>query len=251
LKFSIIIPTLNEEKYIGRLLRSLQNQTTKDFEVLVIDGGSSDDTTKLSVSFGAQTIVLEGSREFVARNFGAMRSSGSLLIFTCADVVFPPRMLEEIDSYFARNEKLVALTAPGIPYDGGTSLKLEYTLYNFIRFIFSRFPYPLKRFSTSTNFLALRREVFEAIGGFRVDDVNADGLMGGQLARRYPVLFQLSSAFYMSARRVKKWGIIRFNQHYLYVLENFLPNLSTYRWFTIMKARSLLRHRYLHTVARN
>ena len=41
---SIIIPTLNEEKYIGKLLECLVNQTYTDFEVIVVDGGSKDKT---------------------------------------------------------------------------------------------------------------------------------------------------------------------------------------------------------------
>lgn len=39
---SIIIPTLNEEKYIGKLLDCLANQTYKGFEVIVVDGKSGD-----------------------------------------------------------------------------------------------------------------------------------------------------------------------------------------------------------------
>ena len=43
---SIIIPTLNEERYIGKLLDCLCRQTYKEFEVIVVDGGSKDNLTK-------------------------------------------------------------------------------------------------------------------------------------------------------------------------------------------------------------
>ena len=43
---SIIVPTLNEERYIGRILRSLKNQTFKDFEVIIVDADSKDKTKK-------------------------------------------------------------------------------------------------------------------------------------------------------------------------------------------------------------
>ena len=49
--FSIIIPTLNEQNYIGNLLNDLTLQTYKDFEVIIVDGKSKDDTKKIVDKF--------------------------------------------------------------------------------------------------------------------------------------------------------------------------------------------------------
>jgi len=48
---SIIIPTLNEEKHIRRLLKTLRRQTCKDFEMIIIDGNSKDNTRKIIRKF--------------------------------------------------------------------------------------------------------------------------------------------------------------------------------------------------------
>lgn len=242
------MPTLNEEKYIGGLLTSLQLQTQNEYELIVVDGGSNDRTEEIAQSFGSRLFRIEGSKEFEARNFGAMQSRGSILVFVCADVIFPPRLLATVDLQFKSNENLVAMTGPGFPYEGTLLLRCEYGLYNLVRFAGSKLPTPVKRFSTSTNFLAVKAQVFKDLGGFESNDVNADGLMGRRLVQSGPVLFDQSAAVYVSGRRYRRMGIARFNAHYLYVLENFLPSLSTFTWFRRLKMRSAASHRQLHKV---
>ena len=50
-EISIVIPTLNEEKHIRKLLKTLRRQTYKDFEIIIIDGDSKDDTKKIIKKF--------------------------------------------------------------------------------------------------------------------------------------------------------------------------------------------------------
>ena len=245
-EISIIVPTLNEAEHISRLLASLQSQSTVNPEVIIIDGGSRDGTAKIAQSLGAKVIVLEGAKEFEARNYGVAESKGPLLIFTCADVVFPRNSLESVLRQFRENLSLAALTGPDFPYDGGLVLLFIYGLYNTLRFLSSRLPYPYKAFSSSTNFLVMRRGIFSETGGFKSDDVNADGLMGGYLVSRYATIFDNRVPVYISARRARTWGIARFASHYLYVLENFLPDISRQKWFGRLKSRSANKHGEIH-----
>jgi glycosyltransferase involved in cell wall biosynthesis len=248
MKFSVIVPTLNEARYLPRLLKSLQAQTSQDFQVIVVDGGSLDSTQSIAESFGAKVFVLNGSPEFPARNFGASHSQGSLLIFTCADVVLPKFSLEKIETLVDRGE-IEAITGPDVPYDGDAILRVLYSAYNLLRLISAKLPYPVKAFSTSTNFLVVRREIFERSGGFKASDVNADGLMGQYLASRRKVSFDGRVVIYISARRATSWGMPRFIRHYFYVLENFFPPLSKRQWFQSMKSRSRKTHGQIHTEA--
>ena len=91
-KISVIIPTLNEEKYLPKLLESLKGQSFEDFETIVSDAGSQDKTKAIAEEYGA--LVVQGGMPGVARNAGAKRASGEFLFFIDADVVLPKDFLE-------------------------------------------------------------------------------------------------------------------------------------------------------------
>jgi len=112
----------------------------------------------------------------------------------------------------------------------------------------TKLPKPFKRFSTSTNFLVVKKDIFDAIGGFNVNEINADGLMGRKLLQIGKVGFYLDTYVRISARRMKNLGLIGFNKHYLYVLENLLFFLSKTLIMKIIKLRSRIKHREIHEV---
>ncbi|WP_394974791.1 TIGR04283 family arsenosugar biosynthesis glycosyltransferase [uncultured Croceitalea sp.] len=90
-KISIIIPVLNEAKIIGKLLAHLiKNSSTENIkEILLVDGGSTDATTKVAEPFNITIISCKKGR---ARqlNYGAKKATGELLYFLHADT-FPPK----------------------------------------------------------------------------------------------------------------------------------------------------------------
>jgi len=243
---SIIVPTLNEEATINNLLKSLSVQSWRDFETIVVDGGSKDETVERARSFGAHVLVETGCPEFISRNLGARKARGKILLFTCADVIFPKHLLESVHEKFAEDPRLVALSGPGIPFDAPIIGRIEYEAYNTFRYVLCNLPNSLKRFSTSTNFLAARQQHFRRTGGFLPNDVNADGMMGRQLAEIGKVCFSLNSYVYISARRMKSMGFGRFNTHYLYVLENIFPQLSRLGFLDRLKAVSGSVHKKMH-----
>jgi glycosyltransferase involved in cell wall biosynthesis len=225
-KVSVIVPTLNEAGYLGDLLSSLERQDYRDFETIVVDGGSSDRTLTIADAYGARTLVIPGGKEFPSRNAGAALACGQILLFTGADVVFPDNLLGEVVRKFQQPDVL-AVAGPGIPADASPVLSLEFAIYNSLRWLFARLPRPLKAFSTSTNLLAVRKSTFEELGGFPPNDVNADGAFGRALCRHGRVVFCFSSVrAFQSSRRMRKMGAVKFNAHFAYVLENFFPFLS-------------------------
>ena len=240
---SIIVPALNEERYIRFLFHSLGDQRSTNYETLVVDGGSRDRTSDISNDHKARVIVLPGHGEFISRNFGAKMAKGTLLLLTCADVIFPEGLLRKIVEKFEEHPDLIALTGPGCPYDAPLIGKLEYAVYNFARYLFAKFPKPLKRFSTSTNFLVVRKDCFDKTGGFAVNDINADGLMGRKLLEMGEVGFFLDTYIYLSARRMRNMGLIAFNRHYLYAFENFLFFASNAKAIRSFKVSSKKKHR--------
>lgn len=93
-KISIIIATKNEEKTIGRCLKSIRNQILKEVEVIVVDNYSTDQTTKIARNFGAK-VFQAGPERSVQRNFGAKKATGKLLLFLDADMELEKNLLAE------------------------------------------------------------------------------------------------------------------------------------------------------------
>jgi len=104
---SIIIPTLNEEKYLPVLLSSLRNQNLKEpYEIIVADAGSKDKTVEMARSYGSK--VVKGGLPARGRNEGAKNASGDLLLFLDADLFVPQGFLKKSLDEFRKRELAVA-----------------------------------------------------------------------------------------------------------------------------------------------
>ena len=103
---SVIIPARNEEKTIGQCLESLaqMNFHANDFEVIVVDNGSTDRTEEIAKSFAARlhlTVLKKKDGNISAmRNWGARSARGRVLAFTDADCVVPSDWLSRADDLF-------------------------------------------------------------------------------------------------------------------------------------------------------
>lgn len=107
-RFTIIIPTLNEEKFLPNLLTSLAQQTVKPFEVIVVDGKSKDKTVLVAESFKKdlplKVVACERASASMQRNRGAAAACGEWLVFVDADSVLLPYFFARI-STFINKEK--------------------------------------------------------------------------------------------------------------------------------------------------
>jgi glycosyltransferase involved in cell wall biosynthesis len=94
MKISVVIPTLNEEKTLPRLLESIRKQDFDDYEVIVADAKSKDRTREIAESEGCR--VVDGGLPAVGRNAGARAAEGELLFFLDADVILPPGFIRNV-----------------------------------------------------------------------------------------------------------------------------------------------------------
>jgi glycosyltransferase involved in cell wall biosynthesis len=94
-KLSICIPAVNEEKYLPALLQSIEEQTFRDYEVIVaVDPRTKDRTEELAREMGA-AVTVGGPSPAIGRNRAAAPATGEVILFLDSDVVLPdPRFLE-------------------------------------------------------------------------------------------------------------------------------------------------------------
>ena len=94
-KVSIIIPTYNREKFIGRALESVLAQTYKDFEIIVIDDGSIDNTREVLTPYNKQIkyVYQKNGGSSSARNRGIQESTGEYIAFLDSDDIWMPEKL--------------------------------------------------------------------------------------------------------------------------------------------------------------
>ena len=102
--FTIVIPALNEEKYLPNLLESLSQQTWRDFEVIVVDGSSKDKTVEVAKSFDKKlpalhVLISTKARLPLQRNIGAQHAKGEWYVFIDADTVLLPYCLERLSLF--------------------------------------------------------------------------------------------------------------------------------------------------------
>ena len=94
---SIIIPTYNEADSIGNLVFALQqHKTDKDVEIIVCDGGSTDETVCIATMAGAKTYLSPVKGRAVQMNYGASQASGEILYFIHADTLPPQTYATDI-----------------------------------------------------------------------------------------------------------------------------------------------------------
>lgn len=125
---SIIIPTLNEEKYLPRLLQSIKKQNFFNYEIIVSDAGSSDKTEVVAKSYGANFILSNQVKHpSFQRNKGAEIAKGDILLFLDADSVLPNGFLQKTVNQFKARD----LVGAGF-YIKFNPNRWYYNIYSFI-----------------------------------------------------------------------------------------------------------------------
>lgn len=125
---SIVIPTFNEEGYLPPLLASIRSQSFKDYEIVVADNHSTDQTRATALAFDAR-VTDGGDHPGKGRNRGAEAAKGDLILFLDADVVLPStEWLAKKVAEFERRE-LDAATCLPKPLGGKPVDKLAHAIY--------------------------------------------------------------------------------------------------------------------------
>ena len=212
-KFSVIIPALNEEKYIKYALVGLAKQTNKDFETIVVDGGSKDKTREIAEKYARVIIDTKKPGAARARNTGAKAANGSYLLFIDADTKPSPNLLSIYEKIF-NDKRVVAATGPVAPLEK-SDIRMRIG-YKIAAVYFIKLMLLFKRPSINGMNFAIRKSTFDKIGGFNEDYITyEDWDLSRRAAALGKIVFSNKAVVYSSTRRVKAWGIYRFAKYHI------------------------------------
>lgn len=188
MKFSIIIPTLNEATTISEVVASLRKLSGK-FEVIVADGGSTDDTVSLAKKDDVRVIEAPRGRG-VQMNAGAKLATGDVLLFLHADTRLPDGPLAMIEELL--QDERVCGGNFSLVFDGETrAARLLTWLYPLLR---------LGGMCYGDSAIFARRSIFEGLGGYRDYPIFEDCDLY-QRMRRVGKFVRLPAAAVTSSRR--------------------------------------------------
>lgn len=206
---TIVIPTLNEERFLPGLLASIARQTLQPKEVIVVDAHSTDATREIARSFGAR--VLDGGAVGTARNIGAAAAETDLVLFLDADVELrDSAFLEKAVGEFLE-KRLGLATCDVFPLSDAFVDHFFHKAYNvYVRAWGSLFPH-------APGFCMLvRRELHEQIDGF---DESITFCEDHDYARRFTAVgefgFLRSTKIPVSIRRLDRDGRLTIAVKYL------------------------------------
>ncbi len=219
MRFSIIIPVYNRPQEVDELLESLCAQTLKDFEVVIVEDGSTEkcDTVcekykdRLALSYHFKPNSGPGP----SRNYGAERSQGEYLIILDSDVIVPENYLETVQQELDR-EPCDAFGGPDRAHASFTPIQkaINYSMTSFFTTGGIRGgKKKMDKFYPRSFNLGIRKNVYEALGGFAPmrygEDIDLSTRIfnGGYSCRLFP------EAFVYHKRRVKFSSFFRQVKH--------------------------------------
>jgi len=192
---SVIIPALNEEDNIEAAISTAANE---DAEIIVVDGGSTDDTVKRAIAAGARMENTELGRA-VQQNCGAKLARGRILLFLHADTILPRDYVDYVFEAFMDPEAVAGAFRFKTDWDRPMMRVTEF-LTN-LRSRHLKLPY-------GDQGVFVRKSAFEANGGFPRVSIAEDLIFIRQLARKGSIRIVPVEAI-TSARRWKRLGIFR------------------------------------------
>lgn len=220
MKISVIIPTLNEERYLPKCLKSVLEQSLPRnmYEIIVVDSRSSDRTKEIAERYADHVLDVPRMGAGAARNAGAKRAKGEILLFLDADTFIRRDFMEKVLECF--DDKAVVGGTCDIYSSDGTSFgNVFFRLINLIY----RFVYLIGKPHAQTKCCFYRKDVFRKLGGFNESlIVTEDQEMAWRAGKVGRMVYLKNTAAFSSMRRERTLGygrtVARWLKNYFSVL---------------------------------
>lgn len=170
---SVVIPNYNRGKTISLALESVFSSTYKNYEVIVVDGGSTDNSIEIIRKFDCKLVELnrEEDKHSRALNAGVEISKGNILLFIDTDSCLPRDALEKINDMFNREKDISVIV--GMP-DAFCKFKNIASQHFNLRIHFNYLHMPDYISTLYGSVCAIRREAFFDVGGFDANLTESD-----------------------------------------------------------------------------
>jgi len=223
---SIIIPTLNEEKYLPLLLSSIRRQNFNDYEIIVADAGSEDKTLEIAKKHGCK--IVAGGLPARARNNGAKVAKGDILLFLDADIVLSRSFLKYSVQRFMKRKLGIAgfLIKPR----GGKRVD------KFMHKAFSKWMDITKgEFHYAVMAIMSRKEIHNSIKGFDEGIKYGEDMSYVRSASEISKYGYIKSPFFTSLRRYEKDGRFTYVKNvlgvcHIYMFGPIRSNIFNYKF---------------------
>lgn len=200
--FSLVVPTLNEEKYLPKLLDSVREQALKPSEIIVADADSEDKTVKIAKKYGCK--VVKGGRISVGRNNGARAAKNKIIVFMDADTVLPHKgFFNKIVGKFISTNADVA-SSYILPSEKRVKYGIPMVGINAVKFITHKLK---KNIIIGGACMVVTKEAFSKLGGFDPKIAYREDYDFCQRAVKAGMKFIVIPEFVkVSPRRFEKYG---------------------------------------------
>lgn len=172
-KFSIIIPVYNRIEEVDDLLKSLAGQKCKDFEIIIVEDGSTDPCREVVANYSDEVDIKyyfkKNEGRSIARNYGMERSTGDYLIFFDSDCVIPPDYFAVLTQYL-ETSPVDCFGGPDAAHESfsNTQKAINYSMTSFLTTGGIRGgKVQLEKFTPRTFNMGFSRRVYDKVGGFR------------------------------------------------------------------------------------
>ncbi len=198
---SVVIPALNEERFIENNLISLLHQDYKNFEIIVVDNNSTDKTAEIAKKYGARVIFNAEKGVGAARQAGFTVARGSIIATTDADNILPPDWLTRIVSEFEHDHNMVAFGGLFRLYSGPLSARIAVRYFTYPVFKFDKLM--SSKWSLIAQNMAVSKSAFKKIGGFKKVQIGEDADLSQRLSDIGKVYLDPEFLVYASGRRAR------------------------------------------------
>ncbi len=206
-KISVVIPTWNEEKNIGRCISYILRQSIKPYEIIVVDKFSKDKTVSIAKKFGAK-VVYSNLPLLGARLLGAKKAKGEWIFFTDADTLLIDRRWFEKALIIAKIKNSCFIIGTLKIHGKNLAEKLIFFMWKYIGILLKVFT--TKDFYPTPFGFLIKKEVFEKVklptGIWIFDDITLTWLV----SKKCKIKRCFSCKSLTSPRRMRKMGYLNF-----------------------------------------